>query len=170
MVVSAEPSGCRRFERDGARGVDVLVDEVGRDLQRGGVVVEVALDVVVRQPRRRVDVEPEQVADGVRVLAAIQATQRDASRCRRRLRGVSISVSSQDTSPATVCASGRGSPAGGIRPPRSLRIAASQVSAFAATWSGERFSNERPPACSAKLWHSKQYFLTTAHSCCFDGA
>ena len=41
-----------RLERDRARGVDVLVDEIGRDLQRGGVVVEVALDVVVGQPRR----------------------------------------------------------------------------------------------------------------------
>ena len=54
-----------RLERDRARGVDVLVDEVGRHLQGGGVVVEVALDVVVGQPCRGVDVEPEQIADGV---------------------------------------------------------------------------------------------------------
>ena len=54
-----------RLERDRARGGDVLVDEIGRDLQGGGVVIEVALDVVVRQQRLRVDIEPEQIADGV---------------------------------------------------------------------------------------------------------
>ena len=70
-----------RLERDGARGVDVLVDEVGRHLQGGRVVVEVALDVVVGQQRLRVDVEPDQIADGVRVLAAIEAAQRHTSRC-----------------------------------------------------------------------------------------
>jgi hypothetical protein len=67
------------FERDRARGVDVLVDEVGRDLKGGGVVVEVAFDVVFRQPGGRVDVEPEQIAYGVCVLPAIEPAQRHTS-------------------------------------------------------------------------------------------
>ena len=79
-----------RLERDCARRVDVLVDEVGRDLQRGGVVVEVPLDVVVGQPRLGVDVEPEQIADGVAVLATVETTQRHASRCAVGRRGVDL--------------------------------------------------------------------------------
>ena len=85
-----------RLERDRARGVDVLVDEIGRDLQGGGVVVEVALDVVVRQQRLRVDVEPEQIADGVRVLAAIEATQRHTSGMRLRRAGVDFVLEPRD--------------------------------------------------------------------------
>ena len=79
-----------RLERNGARRVDVLVDEVRRDLQGRGVVIEVALDVVVGQPGRGVDVEPEQIADRVSVLAAIETTQRDASRLALHRRGVDL--------------------------------------------------------------------------------
>ena len=64
-----------RLERDGARGGNVLVDETGRYLQGGGIVIEVALDVVVRQQCRRVDIEPEQIADGVGILSAVEAAQ-----------------------------------------------------------------------------------------------
>src|SRR5690606_9951712 len=68
-----------RFERDVPRGVDVLVDERGRHLQRVGVVVEVALYVVVRQQRRRIDLERKKVAYGMGVLAAVQPAQRHAA-------------------------------------------------------------------------------------------
>ena len=85
-----------RFERDRARGVDVLVDEVRRDLQGSGVVIEVALDVVVRQPGRRVDVEPEQIADGVAVLAAIETAQRHASGLAVGGRGVDLVLEPRD--------------------------------------------------------------------------
>ena len=85
-----------RLERDRARGVDVLVDEIGRHLQGGGVVVEVALDVVVGQQGCRVDVEPEQIADGVRVLAAIEAAQRHTSGLRSRRAGVDFVLEPRD--------------------------------------------------------------------------
>jgi hypothetical protein len=65
-----------RFERDRPRRIDVLIDEVGRYLQRRRVVVEMALDVVVRQQRLRVDVQADQIANGVGVLAAVQTAQR----------------------------------------------------------------------------------------------
>ena len=67
------------LERDRARGVDVLIDERRRHLERVRVVVEVALDVVLGEQRCRIDLEREQVADGVRVLAAVQAAQRDTT-------------------------------------------------------------------------------------------
>ena len=156
------------LERDRARRIDVLSDEGRRHLQRVGVVVEIALDVVLRQQRRRVDLEREQVADRVRVLAAVQAAQRDTARRAGSSAAASISLASHAASSSTVSPSGRGPPAGGIRPPRSLRIASSHVSASAAMWSGDRSSNARPPARSSRLWHSTQYFSTTAH-CCFGG-
>ena len=68
------------LERDRARGIDVLIDERRRHLERVRVVVEVTLDVVLGQQRRRIDLEREQVADRVRVLAAVQAAQRDTTR------------------------------------------------------------------------------------------
>jgi hypothetical protein len=80
-----------RLDGHRARGEDVLVDEVRRHLQRGGVVVEVALQVVVGQQGPCIDVQPEQVADGVLVLAPIQAAQRHASGRRSRVgRGVNL--------------------------------------------------------------------------------
>ena len=88
-----------RLERDGPRGVDVLVDEIGRDLQGGGVVVEVALDVVVRQQCLRVDIEPEQIAYGVGILSAVEAAQWHTSGM--GIGGpVSISFSSHETKSA----------------------------------------------------------------------
>ena len=85
-----------RLERDGARGVDVLVDEIGRHLQGGGVVVEVALDVVVRQQSLRVDIEPEQIAYGVRVLPAVEAAQRHTSGSAIRSPGVDFVLEPRD--------------------------------------------------------------------------
>ena len=78
------------LERDGPRRVDVLRDESRRHLQRLGVVVEVALDIVLGQQRLRVHLEREQVADRVRVLAAVQAAQRHAAG--RRLVGGGVDL------------------------------------------------------------------------------
>ena len=75
----------RRFEvadgllRDRARGADVLRDEGRRNLERVGVVVETAFDVVLGQQHGGVDVEREQIVDRVRVLAAVQAMQRHST-------------------------------------------------------------------------------------------
>jgi hypothetical protein len=70
------------FERDRARGVDVLTDESRRHLQSVTVVVVVAADVVLRQENGRVDLEREEVSHGVRVLAAVQAPHGHAPRYR----------------------------------------------------------------------------------------
>ncbi len=64
--------------RDGAGGVQVLIDERRRDLQGLRVVVVAVLDVVCGQQRGGVDVQAEQIADGVLVFAPVETTERDA--------------------------------------------------------------------------------------------
>ena len=67
---------------DGAHGdlprrTDVLLDERRRDLQSARDVVEVLDLFVLRQELRAVDLEREQIADGVGVFLAIQAMRHD---------------------------------------------------------------------------------------------
>src|SRR5688572_1599549 len=78
-----------------------------------------------------------------------------ASRCR----------SSAVTSARRSSASGRGSPGGGIKPPRSLRITCSNTSGLAATLAGVTCSSDMSPAASASLWQSVQY-LPNSSMCC----
>ena len=59
-------------------------EERGGDPQCAGVVVEAAADVVGRQERRGVHVEPQEVAHGVGVLRAVQAAQRRRAGVPRR--------------------------------------------------------------------------------------
>jgi hypothetical protein len=74
-----------------------------------------------------------------------------------------ILPSSHETSSATDCLSGRFAPAGGMRPPRSLRMAASHISASAAMLSGDIASNARPPDLILLLWQPKQFCSITPH-------
>ena len=69
-----------RLLRDRTRRADVLGDERRRNLERVGVVVEAAFDVVLGQQNGRVDIESEQVTNGVRVLTSVQPMQRNAAR------------------------------------------------------------------------------------------
>ena len=62
--------------RDGARRIEVAVQQGGRHAQHVADVVEPVAGVVRRQQRRSVDLEGQKVAHGVRVLRAIQAVQR----------------------------------------------------------------------------------------------
>ena len=63
-----------------------------------------------------------------------------------------------------VCWSGCGSPGGGIRRPRSLRTAFSQVSASEGMSSGDMVSKATPPAQSSLLWHFSQRFFNSPQS------
>ena len=70
-------------------------------------------------------------------------------------------VSSRWRSSATTraCASsvsGRGSPGGGMSPPRSLRMTCSKISGLAATSAAVTDSSDSSPAASASLWQSVQ--------------
>ena len=55
---------------------DVALDQRRRDAEHVGDVVEAGRRIVGRQQRADVDVEREQIADGVRVLGAVQPVQR----------------------------------------------------------------------------------------------
>ena len=68
----------------------------------------------------------------------------------------SIVVSSQATKPSRVAASGRGMPAGGIAPVRTLRMTFSQAPASAGTRDRSSVSSARPPVFSRWLWHETQ--------------
>ena len=65
-----------REARDLARRRQVLFEQRGRDLQDVGDVVEPVRLIVGREKGSRVDVEREQVADGVGVLGPVQAVER----------------------------------------------------------------------------------------------
>ena len=69
-----------------ARGRNVAVEQCGRQVAHGHVVEAVAA-LVRGQERRRVDIESQQVADGVLVLGAVEAPERlRAARIRILLR------------------------------------------------------------------------------------
>ena len=59
-----------------------------------------------------------------------------------------------------------GAPTGGIRPPRSLRITASQICASSAIRSGDSVSRARPPTLAVLLWQLRQLFWITLHGPC----
>ena len=63
--------------------VRVALDQHGRDSERAGDVVEPEARVVAGQKLLRVDVQREQIADGVRVFRAVQPVQRRPAGIRR---------------------------------------------------------------------------------------
>ena len=72
-----------REPADLARGADVAVEEGRRHRQHARHVLEAFLiRLVGPEHRRRVDLEREQIADGVHIFAAVQSMDRDAARVR----------------------------------------------------------------------------------------
>ena len=146
-----------RLERDGARGVDVLVDEVGRHLQRGGVVVEVALDVVVGQPGRGVDVQPEQIADGVLILAAIEPAQRHASGAAPGGLGVDFGLEPRHERGRRLAVRATGA---GRRHQTAAQLAdhlLGDLGVLVRRASRSSSDSDRPPALTLSLWQVTQY-------------
>ncbi len=72
---------------DSARRRHVALEQRGRRRQHGRDVVEPVSGIVDRQPRARLDVDGQQVANGVAVLGAVQPMDRRAPRIRLRGRG-----------------------------------------------------------------------------------
>jgi hypothetical protein len=89
--------------------------------------------VVGRQQRRDIEIDAEDVADGVRIarFSRCGADGRPGFGCASAWR--SSDDSRNDTRFAVVAASGRGAPGGGIVPLRSFRTTFSSVSAECAT-------------------------------------
>ena len=80
-----------RLDGDGARRNDVLLDERGRHLQRGGDVVVALGDIVGGQHVARVEVDGEQIAHRVRVFLPVQAMEDDlVCQVRRPCRGGAV--------------------------------------------------------------------------------
>ena len=80
---------------DAIGGDEIALEQRRRRAQQIGDVVEAERRVVGRQQRRDVDVEREQVAHRVRVLAAIETPDERPAGIGRRRAGRSSSVSSQ---------------------------------------------------------------------------
>ena len=133
----------RRAHREPAdllRRGQIPLHERRRHLQHAGDVVEPIARVVGGKQRVDVDVEIEQIANDVPVFGAIQAMERlGSSRVGMGRRGASRAPTRPSSRSAScVAASGRGLPAGGIRPVRTFRTTRSQTSASAPTF--ERFN------------------------------
>ena len=80
-----------------------------------------------------VDVERQQIADGVGVLGAVQAMQRRRARIRLRAAARSSCASSAAVKASRAAGAGFGAPSGGIMPVRSLRTTFSHASAWPST-------------------------------------
>ncbi len=79
---SRSPARIRIADRqraDLARGVHVALEQHGRNAEHVADVVEAVGGVVRRQQRRGIDIERQQIANGVRVLGAVQAVQHGPS-------------------------------------------------------------------------------------------
>ena len=72
--------------------------------------------------------------------------------------------SSQDTNPSAAAWSGRGTPGGGIIPPRTLRTTFSHTSASPARCARSMVSNVRLAVFARWLWHVTQYWSRSARS------
>ena len=131
-----------RQPADLPRRLDIPLQQRRRQIADRQVVEPVAR-FVIRQQRSRLDVEREQIADGVAVLGAIQAAEGVGAPGLGLAAAAWSSVSSSEaTSVSYVCSSGRGSPAGGMYRARSLRTAFSQSAGRSAMWFG---SSASPP-------------------------
>ena len=136
------------------RGRDVALDERGRHAEHFGDVVEALARVVGRQQRRDVDLRR---AGRERRWRTRRDSAGAAPGRRRSVRDAARS------SPARIARrshrarrDGRGLPAGGIIPVRSLRTAFSQTSASSPRRLKSRCSSDRPPADSASSWQLTQ--------------
>ena len=136
---------------DLAGGAQVALHQLRREVLDVGDVVEAGADRVGRQLGVDVDVEAEQVAHRGGVLGAIQALERTPAGTRVAAACLSIADFERcRPSPATVAASGRGAPAGGIMPARSFRMIFSVSSPFSVE-PGRRRSRQRQAAGLAAI-------------------
>ena len=114
---------------DALRRGQVALEQQWRSAQRGGDVVEAEVGTVARQQLGDVDIERQQIANGVGVLSAVQ-TMHDVRPgvllpCQAR----SSELASQVVNPAYSASVGCGMPCGGIARTLSLRSTRSHVAA-----------------------------------------
>ena len=127
----------------------VALDQRRRNGQRVGDIVEAFARIVGGKKRRGVDIDREQVANGVGVFGAIQTME--SRECRGlvwRARRDPARASSLVANASSVARSGRGMPPGGIMPARTLRTTFSQVSASGPGCARSSLSSIRPAVLS----------------------
>ena len=141
-----------RHAGDARRRRRVRLEQRRRDRQRPGDVVEAVGRIVGRQQRGGVDLQVEQIADGVGVLGAVQSMQDDRARSRsvRRRRDRSPPRASR-AAPRIPASGGRGMSGGGMTPARSLRITFSHSSAWSPTFARSSPCSERFAVFSRSL-------------------
>ena len=125
----------------------VSLEMSGRDRQRTREVVEAAVSgFIARQQWLHVDIEREEIADGVVVFGSIQTmNSADPAGIWIGGPGLSIWLSSEVATARYAAESGRGSPGGGIEPARNLAITRSQVSACLSGAAASMESSASPP-------------------------
>ena len=148
-VPSGRPSRCSGLRQPARRGVGGdagadrrIADRQAADLRRRrhvglhqrrrhaqhvGDVVEAVARIVAGEQRRGVDRQIEQIANGVGVFGAVEPMERGRARVRAAAAARSSASSTAAANRSSVARSGRGAPAGGIMPVRSLRTTFSQV-------------------------------------------
>jgi hypothetical protein len=116
---------------------EVALEQYRRDAEHVGVVVEAAGGIVGRQHGARVDVQIEQIANRVGVLAAVETMRQRRPGWARPARRDRAAFEERDER-GLRRGRRRGTPGGGIIPPRTLRITFSHTSACAAGRSRSR--------------------------------
>ena len=139
---------------------EITLEQRGRHAEQVGVVVEAVGRIVRRQQRRGVDLDPQQVANRVRVLGSIQAMGRGAAGP-RMLRGLAIERRLEKRHQTIARRRiGTGDPAGGIAPARSFLTTFSHMSPCAATRERSALSRITPDDTAAvlprPLWQPEQ--------------
>ena len=133
-----------RAAADLARRGEIALHQHRRDSEHVADIVEAVTGIVRRQHLAHVDIERQQIANGVGVFGAVEPMERRAVPgsgliCPTRSRSAIMDAISR----SYVASSGRGAPRGGISRLRSLRRIFSQVSPWASRWarsSAGRFS------------------------------
>ena len=140
---------------------DVAVQERRREVAHRHVVEPVA-GLVARQQRRGIDVERQEVADGVLVFGPVEPPERVGPAGIGFLGGRAVERAGEqgDERRRTSRPDGRTSSSGGIWRATSFRTTFSQAFGFRLTSSELIASRAKPAVLSSRLWHATQYRST----------
>ena len=152
-----------RQAADLLRRRDVAVEQRRRQIADRHVVEAVA-GLVGRQQRRDVDVEREQIADGVLVFGSGQPPDRGGAAGIRMRRGRAIErrLERRDHARRTSRRPAAALPTGGICRARSFRTTFSQTSGCRATSCAAIASSASSAFLWSSSWHDRQYSSTRA--------
>ena len=155
-LVGAERAIAYGLAADLHRGGDISLNQRGRNSQCLRDIVKPFTRTVGRQQRRDVDVQREEVANGVPVSVRFNRWRAGVPRLAPGTAARSSRASSSDANASSAARSGRRAPLGGIMPVLIFRTTFSQVSAFAATCEMSSMSSARSAVFIRWLWQVMQ--------------